>query len=37
MMRIADVFLTIPGLPLVIVIASIIRTSVPSCWPRSSR
>ena len=29
MMRIADVFLTIPGLPLVIVIASIIRTSSP--------
>ena len=29
LMRIADVFLTIPGLPLVIVIASIIRTSSP--------
>ena len=29
LMRMADVFLTIPGLPLVIVIASIIRTSSP--------
>ena len=29
LMRIADVFLTIPGLPLVIVVASIIRTSSP--------
>jgi peptide/nickel transport system permease protein len=29
LMRLADVFLTIPGLPLVIVIASIIRTSSP--------
>jgi peptide/nickel transport system permease protein len=29
LMRLADVFLTIPGLPLVIVVASIIRTSSP--------